>query len=237
LAEIAGGFIHEIKNHLNTLTLNLQLLAEDFEDAQTSRERKARDRVTRLSEECRRLVDLANDFLRFARDAQVHPTPTDLAVIVTRLVDFLTPTARAQGITIDWFAADLPPVLLDADLFEKVLLNLMLNAEDAMPEGGRLTLQAFSTPQQVILDVIDTGCGMEPQVQEKIFRPFFTTKPEGTGLGLATARKIVQAHGGTLTVQSELGRGSKFRIALPVASTRTPAAAPIHDATDAELLT
>src|SRR5581483_708187 len=98
LAELAGGFIHEIKNHLNTLSLNLQLLAEDFEDARTPRERKAFDRVTRLTDECRRLVDLANDFLRFARVAELHREPTRLDEVIARMLDFLGPTARAQGI-------------------------------------------------------------------------------------------------------------------------------------------
>jgi signal transduction histidine kinase len=217
-AELAGGFIHEIKNHLNTLSLNLQLLAEDFEDAQTPRERKALERVTKLSDECRRLVELSNDFLRFARLDDLHCEATNLDEVITRMIDFLGPTARAQGITINWYpAADLPAPRLDKELFEKVLLNLMLNAEDAMPEGGTLTLQARSDGAAVALDVIDTGCGMAPELARQAFRPFVTGKPGGNGLGLATARKIVAAHGGTIDVQSEPGRGTKFTIRLPIA--------------------
>lgn len=218
LAELAGGFIHEIKNHLNTLSLNLQLLGEDFENPQTPRERKAADRIGRLTDECRRLVDLSNDFLRFARVADLNRTPTPLGDLVTRLVDFLGPTARAQNVTIEWFPADLPAVPLDAELFEKVLLNLMLNAEDAMPDGGRLTIQARAEDGWVDLDVIDTGCGIPPDVAATVFRPFVTTKPGGHGLGLATAKKIVVAHGGTIELQSEPGRGTKFTIRLPLAA-------------------
>jgi signal transduction histidine kinase len=218
LAEQAGGFIHEIKNHLNTLSLNLQLLAEDFEAAQTPRERKALDRVTRLSDECRRLVDLSNDFLRFARATDLHTAPADLGEVVGRLIDFFGPTAKAAGVEIDWFpAADLPPVMLDVDLFEKVLFNLMQNAEDAMPAGGRLTLTATAAGGWVTLSVIDTGCGMDPDLAAKVFQPFVTTKAGGHGLGLATARKIVLAHGGSITVQSEPGRGTQFTIRLPTA--------------------
>lgn len=222
LAELAGGFIHEIKNHLNTLSLNLQLLGEDFENPQTPRERKAADRIGRLTDECRRLVDLSNDFLRFARVADLHAVPTPLGDLVTRLVDFLSPTARAQNVEIEWFPADLPAVPLDAELFEKVLLNLMLNAEDAMPDGGTLTIQARAEDGWVVLDVIDTGCGMPPDVAAKAFQPFVTTKPGGHGLGLATAKKIVLAHGGTIAVQSEPGRGTKFTVRLPVSREAKP---------------
>src|SRR5262249_20683136 len=141
LAELAGGFIHEIKNRVGTLSLNLQLLAEDFEDAQTPRERRALDRVTRLSGECQKLVDLASDFLRFARVQELHIEPTPLDAIATRMVDFLAPTARQRNVEIKWFPApNLPPVSIDRDLFEQCLLNLMLNAEQAMPDGGTLTL-------------------------------------------------------------------------------------------------
>lgn len=142
LAEMAGGFIHELKNHINTLSLNLQLLAEDFETPETPRERLAAQRVAKLTDECRRLVDLSNDFLRFARVAEPELAPTDLDTVVRRMVDFLSPTARMQNVVIHWHAEpDLPPVLIDTEMFEKVLLNLMLNAEDAMPDGGTLTLQ------------------------------------------------------------------------------------------------
>jgi len=237
LAETAGGFIHDIKNHLGTLSLNLQLLAEDFETPQSPRERKALERVTRLHGECQKLVELSNDFLRFARVQSCDRRPTPLGDVVTRMIDFLTPTARQRNIEINWFPApDLPPVDLDRDQFEPALLNLLLNAEQAMPDGGTLTLVgrveegvsagASETPpgpsisphahtHTVCLDVIDTGCGMAADVLAKAFVPFHTTKKTGSGLGLPTARKVILAHGGTLDVQSEPGRGSKFTIRLP----------------------
>ena len=219
VAELAAGFIHEIKNHLGTLSLNLQLLAEDFETAETPRERRTLDRVGRLSGECRKLVELSNDFLRFARLRELHAHPVALDAVVSRMIDFLGPTAKQRGVEIKWFSApDLPLVRLDSDLFEQALLNLMLNAEQAMPDGGTLTLIGRADGASVLLDVIDTGVGIEPGAMAKLFRPFHTTKPDGTGLGLATTRKIVLAHGGTIDVQSEPGRGTKFTITLPVAS-------------------
>lgn len=217
LAEMAGGFIHDIKNHLGTLSLNLQLLAEDFENPETPRERRALDRVTRLHDECRKLVELANDFLRFARVQELNREPTPLEVVVTRMIDFLTPTARQKGIEINWYPApDLPAAHLDRDLFEQALLNLMLNAEQAMPDGGTLTLIGRREDGWVCLDLIDTGCGMDAELMAKVFRPFHTTKKDGCGLGLPTARKVVRAHGGTIDIQSEPGRGTKVTIRLPV---------------------
>lgn len=218
LAELAGGFIHEIKNRVGTLSLNLQLLAEDFEGAQTPRERRALERVTRLSGECQKLVDLASDFLRFARVHELQTESTALDEVVTRVIDFLAPTARQNNVEIKWFPADLPAVTLDRDLFEQCLLNLMLNAEQAMPDGGTLTLIGRRDGDFVCLDVIDTGPGIAPEQLAKLFRPFHTTKSNGNGLGLATTRRIIDAHGGTIDVQSEAGRGTKFTIRLPACS-------------------
>ncbi|MBX9580861.1 MAG: two-component sensor histidine kinase [Gemmataceae bacterium] len=219
LGELAGGFIHDLKNHLGTLSLNLQLLAEDFESPQTPRERKALDRVNRLHAECQKLADLANDFLRFARAQNPDLRPAALGDVVDRLIEFLAPTARQAGIEVQWFPAPgLPPVRLDRDLFEQALLNLMLNAEQAMPDGGTLTLVGRADADGwVSLDVIDTGDGMGPEVLAKAFRPFHTTKKGGHGLGLATARRVVEAHGGSIDCQSEPGRGTKFTIRLPAA--------------------
>src|SRR6266481_501507 len=117
LAELAGGFIHEIKNHLSTLGLNLQLLAEDFQQPQTHRERRALERVSRLQGECQRLVDVSNDFLRFARVKDLELAPANLAALVEELVDFFMPMARQSGIDIkSYLPADLPPVPLNKDL-------------------------------------------------------------------------------------------------------------------------
>ena len=115
--------------------------------------------------------------------------------------------------------ADLPAVPLDRELFQQALLNLMLNAEQAMPEGGEITLQAFvedGANPTVCLSIIDTGKGMDAEVQAKIFQPFFSTKQRGSGLGLPTTRRIIESHHGTIAVQSEVGKGTKFTIRLPV---------------------
>jgi signal transduction histidine kinase len=220
MAELAGSFIHEIKNHLGTLGLNLQLLAEDFKEPQSQRERRALERIQRLEQECHRLTEVSNDFLRFARVKDLELEPTKLADVVRALVDFFGPSARQANIDIKtYFPADLPPVNLDRDLFKQALLNLFLNAQQAMPRGGELTIQAWPAsylPQGgVVLNVIDTGQGMKREDLPRVFRPFFSTRPGGTGLGLPTTRRIIEAHGGTITVQSELGKGTQFTIYLP----------------------
>jgi signal transduction histidine kinase len=216
LAELAGGFIHEIKNHLSTLGLNLQLLAEDFGAPETHRERRALERVHKLQAECDRLVEVSNDFLRFARLQDLDLQPKCLRTVIEELVDFFAPTAKTANVTLTtYLPADLPAVALDADLFQQALLNLMLNAEQAMPQGGELIVQACGENGGVRLDLIDTGVGMTAEQAERIFRPFFTTKPGGSGLGLPTVKRIVEAHGGTVAVESEPGRGTKFTIRLP----------------------
>ena len=221
LAELAGGFVHEIKNHLNTLKLNLQLLGEDFQDPQNQRERRALNRVQKLQGECERLVSLSNDFLRFARIKDLELTPSDLGKVVEEMIDFFEPTAKVAHIDLrTYIPADLPAVQLDPDTFKQALLNLLLNAEQAMPDGGSITLQATvegaSSGRSVCLMLIDTGKGIAPERQAKIFEPFYSTRSGGSGLGLPTTKRIVEAHRGSIDVQSELGKGTKFTIRLPV---------------------
>jgi two-component system, NtrC family, sensor histidine kinase HydH len=221
ISELAGGFIHEIKNHLSTLGLNLELLAEEFTAPESQRERRVADRVRRLQGECQRLVDVSNDFLRFARIRDLNLRPASLRPLIEEMVDFYGPMARAAQVEIiTYLPASLPDVPLDADLFKQALLNLFLNAGQAMPEGGELILQAcVEDDRWARIDVIDTGPGIAPEMRDKLFRPFQTTKPGGSGLGLPTVKRIVEAHGGAIDVQSTPGHGTKFAIRLPIRST------------------
>jgi D-alanine transaminase len=218
LAELAGQLVHEVKNRLSSLGLNLQLLAEDFADPQSPRERRALDRVVKLKGECDRLTDVSNDFLRFARVKDLERTPTDLPEVIDELVDFFAPTARTHELDIKVYVpANLPAVALDRNLFNQALLNLLLNAQQAMPQGGELTIQATAEEGWVVLLLIDTGHGMSPEVLARAFKPFYSTRSSGTGLGLPTTRRIIEAHGGSLTAESEVGKGTRFTIRLPIA--------------------
>ena len=222
LAELAGGFIHEIKNHLSTLGLNLELLVEDLANPESQRERRALARAQKIQGECGRLVDVANDFLRFARIKELELRPTELAKILDEMLDFFSPTARSARIEIKpYISADLPPVMLDREMFKQALLNLLLNAEQSMPQGGTIVVLAIPEKTDagkpcVSLSLIDSGQGMSAETLTKVFQPFFSTKSSGSGLGLPTTRKIVEAHGGTIEAESAAGCGTKFTIRLPV---------------------
>jgi signal transduction histidine kinase len=216
IARLAGGLAHEIKNPLSTIRLNMELLAEDLREPETPRERRALAKVGVVERECQRLQELLDDFLNFAKVRRLKLGPTDLNEQVHEMIRFFAPKASEAGIeVIDYLATDLPTVLLDREAFRGALLNLVLNAEQAMPDGGQLMVRTRAAGDQVALELIDTGCGMDEGVREHIFEAFFSTKRGGTGLGLPTARKIVEAHGGQIEVQSEPGRGTQFSIKLP----------------------
>lgn len=219
LAELAGRLIHEIKNHLGTLALNLQLMAEDLEKPETPRERRALQRSQKLLDECQQLTTLSTDFLRFARIQSLDLRPADLKGVIEELIDFFDPSARQANIEIRAFLpGDLPQVGLDREMFKQALLNLILNAQQAMPKGGELTIQAEPRDGAVVLRIIDTGVGMSPEVLAQVFKPFYTTRFGGSGLGLPTARRIIEAHDGTIDVQSAPGKGTLFTITLPARS-------------------
>jgi signal transduction histidine kinase len=221
LSQLAGGLAHEIRNPLSTLSLNLDLLSEDFQKPENPRDRRIQQRVDRLKREVQRLHDIVENFLRFARVQDLKFAATDLNAVVEELCDFYEPQASTQGIVVrTHFDPKLPHVALDADLFKQALLNLVLNAEHAMAEGGELILTTRREGDDVVLDVTDTGIGMTDDVRSKIFDPFYSTRKGGSGLGLPTTHKIVASHGGRIEVQSVPGKGSRFSIHLPVRSPR-----------------
>lgn len=216
MARLAGGLAHEIKNPLSTIRLNMELLAEDLADGDTPRQRRALRKVEVVQRECQRLQNLLDDFLNFTKVRQLRLEPTELNSVVAGVLDLFAPQAEQAGIQVfRYLDADLPTVLLDRESFHAALLNLVLNAQQAMPEGGQLTVRTRAIPFGVRLDVIDTGCGIDDRVLEKMWRTFYSTKSGGSGLGLPTARKIIEAHGGRIHVQSEPGRGTQFTIELP----------------------
>ena len=219
IATLAGGLAHEIKNPLSTMSMLLELLAEDMTGSEAQRERRMLTKVQTIQKECRHLEDILNAFLKFARVGELTLTPADLNFVVTEFIDFFAAEAKEHRVEISpHLATDLPRVALDVSLIRQVLMNLALNAQQAMPNGGLLELQTFARDGRVHLAVIDNGQGMDEKTRSRLFEVFFSTKPNGNGLGLPTVRKIVDAHRGSITCESELGRGTRFTISLPSAN-------------------
>ncbi len=216
LGTLTGGLAHEIKNPLSTVQLNLQLLAEDVSPDNPAYSRIA-NRLKTVQKETSRLRDILEDFLRFAGKIELDPKPADLKLLLEELVDFFTPQAAVQKARLRLKTPDGPLIApIDAKLIQQAILNLLINALQAMPDGGELILGLAQRDGSAIIDVIDTGKGIPPEAIEKIFQAYYTSKKGGTGLGLAMARRIVQEHGGMLTVTSAVGKGSDFTIRLPL---------------------
>ncbi len=217
IAKLAGALAHEIKNPLSTIRLNMELLAEDLQNPETPRERRALAKAAVVQRECRRLQELLDNFLAFTKVRRLNLQPTDLNEQLKQILQFFQPKAREAGFEVaDYLASDLPTVMLDREAFHGAMLNLLLNAEQAMPNGGQLVIRTSVTGDGVRLDLIDTGCGIDAHTLEHVFDAFYSTKSGGSGLGLPTARKIIESHGGQISVQSEPGRGTQFTIRLPV---------------------
>lgn len=218
IATLAGGLAHEIKNPLSTIRLNMELLAEDFQDPATPRDRRALAKIQMVERECQRLQDILDEFLNFARVRNLKMVATDLNREIERILEFYEPQAQAARIEIiRYFDPNLPSVLLDGELFHSALMNLVLNAQQAMPDGGQLVIRTSHGAGKVTVDLIDTGCGMDDKTQTQMFKAFYSTKRGGSGLGLPTARKIVEGHGGKIRVQSEPGRGTQMTLEFPAA--------------------
>lgn len=180
-------------------------------------------RVRVIRAECEQLEQLLTHFLQFSRGLELSLEPLDLSEVVREFIPFQLPQALAQGVEISpHLASGLPLVMLDRAQFRRVLLNLTLNALQAMPAGGILEFQTFQEHEHVVLVVIDSGQGIAEKNRERIFDLFFSTKPGGSGLGLPTVRKIIEAHGGRIECESEPNRGTRFRIKLPLATPQPP---------------
>ncbi|MDO5582192.1 MAG: ATP-binding protein [Planctomycetia bacterium] len=217
IAQLAGGLAHEIKNPLSTIRLNMELLEEDLEDLPDSPvQKRAREKVETIKRESIRLEDLLNEFLDFARAHRLELSAADPNKEMKEILDFFRPKAKNSGIEIiEFFTSDLPTIRIDKRSFHRAVLNLLLNSLQAMPGGGELLVRTRLCGSEVAIDLIDTGCGMDHNTIQKIFDPFFSTKQGGSGLGLPTVRKIIEAHGGRIAIQSEPGQGTQFTLTFP----------------------
>jgi signal transduction histidine kinase len=217
LGTLTGGLAHEIKNPLSTVQLNLQLLSEDLHEEHPGASR-LHSRLNTVQKETLRLREILDDFMRYAGKIEIDPKTVDVNEMLEDLVDFFTPQAQSQKVQLRLRKTEGPLIVrLDARLIKQAILNLMINAMQAMPpEGGEIILSARREENRAILEVMDTGRGIAPEAVEKIFDAYYSTKSGGTGLGLAITRRVVQEHHGTISLRSEVGKGTVFTIALPI---------------------
>jgi signal transduction histidine kinase len=217
LAELAGSLAHEIKNPLSVIHMNIDLLSEDLSEVDSPITRRSLNRITIVREQCERMEALLRDFLRYARLRDIDLVAGSLNEQIEQVLRAYQAQADAGDIDIEkYLDPDLPAILLHSDSLQAALMNLVKNALEAMERGGQLWARTYPTRNGVALDLIDTGCGVDDVTVLHMFEPFYSTKEGGTGLGLPTARKIIEAHGGRISVQSEVGRGTKFTLEFPV---------------------
>lgn len=216
IGTLAGGLAHEIKNPLSTLNIYLQLLQEELESMTGANSKRVYMKTQILQKEVQRLEQILNDFLRFARGQKLELKDHDMNEILDEVADFVTPEIKQKKILIlKSYDADLPQCRLDSNLIKQAILNIIINAEQAMENGGELMIRTSKDKKYIQIDITDTGPGIPKDIIDKIFQVYFSTKKTGTGLGLPTAKRIIEDHRGTISVQSEEGKGTNFSIRLP----------------------
>lgn len=240
VGQLAGGVAHDFNNVLATVTLTAELLARTDDPTLLAG-------LQRILASARSATELTKKLLLFARQQPTNAVAVDVAPAVERVLHILSGTL-ASSVSVDVDVTGCPPVLIDPTHLEQVLLNLLINARDAMPQGGRLSVLAAEVDggarsggsdvgeRMVALTVTDTGVGMTPEVRARALEPFFSTKSAGlgTGLGLSTVDGIVSSAGGRVAIDSEAGRGTSVRVELPVADARRAATdRPIAQAAEA----
>jgi len=215
LGSLASGLHHEIKNPLTALSLHVQLLDEQLHHDSPSG--SIDELLGVLKTEIHRLNGVLESFRNFANLQRLSIQPTDVLEVLENAIRLIRPQATEQRVQIALLhpAADLPRAPLDAHKFEQAILNLLINGLEAMPEGGLLAVGIATQNGSLIVTVTDTGPGISPELRPSLFKPYFSTKSKGTGMGLALSEKLIGQHGGHIDYETGRG-GTKFQITLPM---------------------
>ena len=215
---MAASFAHEIRNPLSSMRMLAQMLVQQKDLPISKREQS----VGYILEEIKRIDAIVKGFMDFARPAALELAPHDLNQALEEVLNLMEPNLNHHQITlVKNFDPDLPQVQSDRDKLKQGIMNIMLNAMEAMPEGGTVEVEASRHGDRVRVDVLDTGVGIPSEhshrhKMEQLFEPFFTTKVQGSGLGLANTRRILEQHGGGVTIGSTVGKGTRVSLWLPL---------------------
>lgn len=229
LSKLTGELAHEIKNPLSTIKINLKLTAEELENPDftesgaISRElteqklSRASRKISVIQKEADRLEQILDSFLRYMDRTQLQLERVDVNELVSDMIDFYSPQGQSHSITIRQGLCNETLICkVDTDMLKQVLLNLFINSQQAMKNGGELIIRTSRQDKQAAIEVSDTGCGISADKLVHVFDVYYSSRSTGSGLGLPTAKKIVEAHKGEITVNSEVGRGTSFIIKLPL---------------------
>ncbi len=219
--EIARRLAHEIKNPLTPIQLTMQEMVDQYQGENDEYRRLLQECHGIVNEEINNLRNLVREFSDFARMPELQRKPGQINKLIRELVKMYPHLQLDVELE-----QDLPEYLFDEDRMRRVLINLIENAAQADPHGRPIVIAARQTGNGLEISVKDHGSGIDPQLRERIFQPYFTTKNNGIGLGLAITRKIIEEHDGQIRVESELGAGSRFIITLPLLSQNSPSESP-----------
>ncbi len=214
---LAMNLAHEIRNPLNAAVLQLHLLSRNVEKLELTEAQKTSllGRASVVGDEIARLNRMLTEFLELARPRGILREPVHLGRLLEDVLELQTEAATARGIRIERDLQGSTVAIGDAEKLKQVVINLVVNAIEAMKDGGVLTAKVAPQGDQMSFEIRDTGGGIEGGVIKNVFDPFFTTKEAGTGLGLSIVRKIVDQHGGTVRIESERGKGTAVRVTIP----------------------